>query len=86
MLSMTDYIDAELIEESDIELITDKEIMESFMAMQVAFAQVECACEYQIIKEYCGTEIPHPTFYQEGEFKDAVKRYGIGYLVLFEVV
>lgn len=76
MLSMTDYIERDVIQESEVEEpISEQQIMESFMALQVSFAQLECMCEYQTIIEYCGTEIPHPTLYQEGDFGDAVSAF-----------
>ena len=76
MLSMTDYIERDVIQESEVEEpISEQQIMESFMALQVSFAQLECMCEYQTIIEYCGTEIPHPTLYQEGNFGDAVSAF-----------
>lgn len=72
MLSMTDYIDSELVTESDeFEPISEQEIMESFMALQAALAHVECMCEYQTIMEFCGEDIPSPVIYQEGDFADA---------------
>ena len=73
---MTDYIERDVIQESEVEEpISEQQIMESFMALQVSFAQLECMCEYQTIIEYCGTEIPHPTLYQEGDFGDAVSAF-----------
>ena len=73
MLSMTDYIERDVIQESEVEEpISEQQIMESFMALQVSFAQLECMCEYQTIIEYCGNEIPHPTLYQEGNFADTI--------------
>lgn len=73
MLSMTDYIERDVIQESEVEEpISEQQIMESFMALQVSFAQLECMCEYQTIIEYCSNEIPHPTLYQEGDFVDTI--------------
>lgn len=72
MLSMTDYIERDVIQESEVEEpISEQQIMESFMALQVALAHVECMCEYQTIMEFCGEDIPSPVIYQEGDFADA---------------
>lgn len=72
MLSMTDFIEGELVEESEIEPITDQKILESFVSVQASLAQLDCLCEYQAIMEYCGDEIPLPALYQEYDVKDTI--------------
>lgn len=69
-MTMTDYLEPELVQEEMEEYVSHEMIMEQFAAMQCMFVQADLICEYQSIKEFCGSDITVPEMIQEGSFGD----------------
>lgn len=69
-MTMTDYLEPELVQEEMEEYVSHEMIMEQFAVMQYMFAQADLIYEYQSIKEFCGSDITVPEIIQEGSFGD----------------